>query len=160
LEIPFWEQSCRLTWPELIPADGDGRIPAFHLTLLLYYLSTADGTPLSDTWVSFADLPDGRVYQSAFQGYSGDELVRAFGPDLEAFGRACRSAGGRPSAAGDASFVFAALPRLPLMAVYWRGEEEFPSSCKILFDGSAGHYLPVDGCALLGSGLGRRLLHA
>ncbi len=31
------------------------------------------------------------------------------------------------------------------MAVnYWCGDEDFPSSCKILFDSSASHYLPTD----------------
>ena len=46
------------------------------------------------------------------------------------------------------------------MVTYWLGDEDFPSSCKILFDESASHYLPIDGCAILGSMLVRRLLHS
>jgi hypothetical protein len=46
------------------------------------------------------------------------------------------------------------------MVTYWLGDEDFPSSCKILFDASASHYLPIDGSAILGSMLVRKLLAA
>jgi hypothetical protein len=159
LHIPLWGENCALTWPELTARAEQGRdFPEILQTLVLYYLATADGTALSGEWVSFADLPEGRVYHSAFQGYSGDELVKAISSDLRAFESACRRAGGVQAAVGDASFVFRALPRIPLMATYWLGDEDFPSSCKILFDRSACHYLPIDGCAVLGGSLVRRLL--
>ncbi|MBM3123542.1 MAG: DUF3786 domain-containing protein [Chloroflexi bacterium] len=159
LHIPFWDKVYTFSWPELICSEEQVLLPAFQQTLLLYYLNTADGAPATGRWVSFADLPGGRFYHPAFQGYSGDEVVKAFGVDLDSFRRACRSAGGCEIARGDASFLFIALPRLSLMMTYWLGDEDFPSSCKVLFDESACHYLPIDGCALMGSNLVRRLLH-
>ncbi|MCK7522532.1 MAG: DUF3786 domain-containing protein [Ignavibacteriales bacterium] len=66
---------------------------------------------MTGKWVSFADLPDGRMYNAAFQGYSGDEIVKRFGLDLEGFKSACSKAGGEPVDVGSASFVFQALPR-------------------------------------------------
>jgi hypothetical protein len=161
LLIPFWEDICILAFPELIGYSGHNQpLSDFHLTLLLYYLLTADGTPLTGKWVSFADLPDGRMYNTAFQGYSGDEIVKAFGLDLDAFKSACLTAKGNLVDIGNASFVFQALPRVPLMLTYWLGDEDFPSSCKILFDESASHYLPIDACAILGSMLVRKLAHS
>ena len=158
LHIPFWEDVCILSFPELIGYNThDDQLPDFQQALLLYYLNTADGAPITNKWVSFADLPDGRIYNAAFQGYSGDEIVKAFGFDLDAFKSACLKVGGRPVDIGNASFTFQALPRLPLMITYWLGDEDFPSSCKILFDESAGHYLPIDACAILGSMLVRKL---
>jgi len=148
-----------LAWPNLTPySNTDDEIPLLIGAILLYYLCTSDGTPLAGDWVSFAALPGGRTYNAAFQGYTGDEIARALGPDLEAFQAACTRAGGKFVKAGDASFVFQGLPRLPLMVTYWLGDEDFPSSCKILFDPSAVHYLPLDGCAILGSMLARRIL--
>jgi Domain of unknown function (DUF3786) len=126
--------------------------------LLLYYLTTADGAPQSDKWVSFADLPGGRMYNQAFQGYSGDELSKVFGLDLDDFSNACRSAGGKFVNVGSASCTFQALPRVLLMVTYWLGDEDFPSSCKILFDSSVTHYLPIDVCAILGSNLTQRIV--
>lgn len=159
LHIPFWEDVCILSFPDLIGYNNhDDLLPDFQQALLLYYLNTADGAPITNKWVSFADLPDGRMYNAAFQGYSGDEIVKAFGFDLEAFKSACLKAGGKPVELGSASFTFQALPRVPLMLTYWLGDEDFPSSCKILFDESACHYLPIDACAILGSMLVRKLV--
>jgi hypothetical protein len=134
---------------------GD-KLPDFLQTLLLYYFVSADGTQLTGQWVSFADLPGGRMYNQAFQGYSGDVLRNAVERDaipLAAFTTSCISLGGQPLDIGSASFIFPALPRVPLLLTFWLGDEDFPSSCKVLFDSSATHYLPIDGCAILGSQL-------
>jgi hypothetical protein len=126
--------------------------------LLLYYFSNADGSPLTGRWISFAELPDGRVYNQAYQGYSGDLLARRYGADLTGLERASRSLDGERVAYGDLGFVFLALPRVSLLAVLWRADDEFPASGKVLFDSSAVHYLPTDVCAILGSMLTRKLL--
>ena len=154
--IPFWGVEHSLPFPELTSES----LSTFQQTLLFYYLLTADGTPAGGKWVSFADLPDGRMYDRAFQGYTGDEAVKQFGNSLETFQLACLACGGVFAEIGAASYVFQALPRVPLMVTYWLGDDEFPSSCKILFDSSASHYLPIDGCALLGSDLISRILKA
>jgi len=159
LQVPLWGEICIFSWPELTGFNArDDLLPDFQQTLLLYYLSTSDAAPLTGKWVSFAELPDGRIYNAAFQGYSGDEISKTFGPNLDAFTKACTLVGGIEAGIGDASFIFQALPPVPLMVTYWLGDEDFPSSCKILFDESACHYLPVDACAILGGMLARRLL--
>ena len=126
--------------------------------VVAYYFYTSDGAPLTGQWISFADLPDGRMYNSAFQGYSGNELVKVFGLNIDRFKLACEKSGGQASPAGDAAYIFYALPHLPLLVNYWCGDDDFPSSCKILFDSSVDHYLPTDVCAILGSILTRRIL--
>lgn len=157
--LAFFGQPLRLTYPGGRLLDEAGReLPPYQQALLLYYFLTADGTAPSGRWISFADLPDGRVYAQAFQGYTGADLTRAFGNQVEAFARAARAAGGQTLPLGDAGFFFRALPRLPLAAVYWQGEESLPPTAKILFDESAPHYLPTEVCAVLGSHLTRRIL--
>ncbi|MDP1715577.1 MAG: DUF3786 domain-containing protein [Anaerolineales bacterium] len=156
--FPFFGKVITVTWPSLTGhGDTDEELPPIVQALLLYYLVTADGTVLTGKWVSFADLPDGRMYNAAYQGYSGDKIVKAFGFDLPAFSSACLKAGGKPVEVGSASFVMQALPNLPMLVTYWLGDEDFPSSCKILFDASATHYLPIDGCAIAGSMLTNKL---
>ena len=159
LRILLWGNACTLSWPELMGWDyKDDPLQDLQQALLLYYLIKADDTPLTNTWVSFADLPTGRMYNRAFQGYSGDEVAKSFGSDLEGFRQACNVAGGKEISVGDASFNFQALPRVPLLVTYWLGDEDFPSSCKILFDESVHHYLPIDACAVVGGMLARKLI--
>jgi hypothetical protein len=155
----YFESAILGSYPELrFYSVSEDELPDFQQALFLYYFFTADGAPLTGSWVSFADLPDGRMYNQAFQGYSGNEVVKAFGMDIEAFKRASTAAGGQPVSIGDASFRFQALPCVPLLLTYWLGDEDFPSSCKVLFDSSATHYLPIDGCAMLGSQLVQKVL--
>jgi hypothetical protein len=159
--IPFLGSEFTVTWPNLTGySETHAELPPIFQVLLLYYLATADGTALIGNWVSFADLPNGRIYNAAFQGYSGDEIVKTFGVNLPAFKSACLKVGGVPLEVGSASFVIQALPALPMLVTYWLGDEDFPSSCKILFDSSATHYMPIDGCAITGSMLAKKLRKA
>jgi len=154
LTLLFWNSELRISLPDYRVSDITGRVlSSFIQTFALYYLFVADGNPLTGRWVSFAELPDGRIYDRAFQGYTGNELVKKFDKDVEGFKRACETVGGRPVIVGGDSYLFWAFPRVPIVVNYWVGEDEFPSSCKFLFDESVCHYLPIDVCAVLGSNL-------
>lgn len=158
----LWGAPISVTFPEYQVYTGPQNAPASLLdqAFLLYYFTTADGAPLENRWVAFSDLPDGRFYNQAFQGYTGKELARHFGEDRAAFESAALALGGRPAQHADAAFTFQALPRVPVMSAYWLGDEDFPSTSQILFDAAAGHYLPPDAYAILGSMLTRRLIKA
>ena len=157
--LSLFDSPTLVTYPGFVGFDTkDNELPLVFQAVLAYYFHTSDGTSLTGQWVSFADLPDGRMYNSAFQGYSGNELVKTFELDVEAFKSACEKSGGVATPSGDAGYIFYALPRLPMLVNYWCGDEDFPSSCKILFDSSASHYLPTDVCAILGSMLTQKLI--
>ena len=160
--ISLWEKDFLLSYPDFIArsAKTGQEAPLFQQALFLYYFTTADGAAEQGRWISFADLADGRFYNQAFQGYTGQELARHFQNNLEHFEQAALSTGGVRFPLGDLAFRFLPLPRVPLAAVYWSGDEDFPASCQLLFDASANHYLPTDAFAILGSGLTRRLIAA
>lgn len=158
--LSLFDSPVLVTYPDLVGVDvqKDEELPLPFQAVLAYYFHTSDGAPLTGEWVSFADLPDGRMYNRAFQGYSGDELAKAFRLDLKSFRAACEKSGGVATIIGDAAYIFFALPRLPLLVNYWGGDEDFPSSSKILFDKSVSHHLPTDVCAILGSMLTRKII--
>jgi hypothetical protein len=163
-EIRFavWGREVAVGVPGFVardPATGKESDPGTQ-ALTAYYLRTTDGSPEEGRWISFSELPDGAFYFRAFQGYTGEMLARVFGGDLAALARAAEKLGGRREAEGDLAFSFHALPRVPILLVCWRGDEEFPASAKLLFDGSAGRHLPTDVCAILGSTLTRRFIRA
>jgi len=157
--LAVFGQEHRLPFPGLVAVEaGSGQVaPVAIQALLMYYFQTADGAPLEGRWVSFADLPDGRFYAPAFQGYTGQRILQIFGQELEALAEAAGALGAQPLALGSAAWAFQALPRLPVGLVYWQGDEDFSSTCQVLFDASLSHYLPTDVAAFVGSLLTRRL---
>lgn len=161
--LNYWGQSVALSWPALEafnPPDGTP-CSTFDTAMLLYYLHTADGSPLADRWIGFRELPDGGFYHQAFQGYSGNQIAKVFGDEPETFAFAAKAMGGQslPALAPHAYF-FHPLPRIRLAVTLWPGDDEFPAKASVLFDSACGHYMPTDGLAILGSGLARRLIKA
>ena len=151
----------KLSYPDLIVLDENRKEAAeFWQALVLHYLATADAAPLSHEWVSLRDLPDTMLYEKAFQGYSGLKLAKALGNNEDDFRRAAESLGAISVDKGDAAYVFWALPRVPLLVIYWLGDEEFPPSAQFLFDANAAHYLPSDALAVVSGWLCGMIIRA
>ncbi len=160
--LTVWNRFVAIDGRDFSAADRESGQFCDPLTqaMLAYYFYTSDGYPAADEWIAFRDLPDGYFYASAFQGYTGNKLAQVFGDDIAAFTRAAESLDGRPLAIGDAAYSFQAVPRIPVAGVCWLGDEDFPTSYRILFDRSIEHHLPTDACAILGSMLTSRLSRA
>ena len=157
----FWQEYVISCDDFVVRRAETGEEPSsFTQSLILTYLSTADGTTPSSRWIGFRDLPEGLFYVQAFQGYSGGRLVRELEGGIEPFRRACEALGGETLEIGDAGYVFTVLPRVHLALVYWEGDEEFPSQARVLFEDTSARYMPTDGLAILGSQLVGRVLKA
>ncbi len=156
----FWSRPISLAYPDYVATYQYEKteLSEFNQAAILYYFDTADGTPLEKRWISFSELPDGKFYNQAFQGYTGLELHRVLSDDQPGFQAAAVQLGGKPADFATVSFVFTILPCVPLRIVFWQGDEDFPSSYQLLFDASAAHYMPTDGYAILGSNLCRRII--
>lgn len=115
----------------------------FYL-FILYYLLRIKDFPLVDEWISEKDLPGGPTF------FRGPHLVpthlisETFGNDIDAFSAWCKKQGGIPIDMGDAAFRFQITPDIPVVVLYWLGDEDFPAEAKILFDKSIAEQLPLD----------------
>lgn len=160
LHLRYWGEAVAIAWPDLgMRYTQSGEMcSTFDTAMLLYYLRSADGTPMADEWVSFRELPGGGFYHQAFQGYSGNRIAQAYSEKPEMFDAAARALAGWPlTGIGEHAYAFEPLPRIRLAAILWPGDEEFATRASVLFDRAAHHYMTIDGLALLGSGLARRL---
>lgn len=159
LYLRFWDDEWLVSFPDaaIHGLIGQPCAPQTEV-MLLYYLTHADGTTPAGRWIAFHELPSGMFYAQAFQGYSGNRLAGFFVNDIERFEGAAIDRGGERVDIGDAAFIFWPLPRVALVAQYWRGDDEFAPRANILFDASASHYLTTDGLAVLGSQLVSRII--
>ena len=163
IDFNYWYQPVQIDWETLEGRDPHSltALPVFDQALLLYYLHTANGASLADRWASFRELPGGGFYHQAFQGYSGDLVAKAFSSTPSDYSAACQRAGGFAlSGLSEFAFAFQPLPKIRLAAVLWPGDEDFPTKAGILFDAASTNYLPIDGLALIGSRLAKRILRA
>jgi hypothetical protein len=162
--LPYWSSEITLTYPEFVGRDGHtGKLlSTLDQALLAYYFTLSDGSPEKGDWISFSELPDGKFYNRAYQGYTGNQLTKRIGRDEDGFVRAAELIKGRipilSESLGDIAYRFEVLPHVSLLAVCWIGDEDFPPSYRILFDVTVSHHLSTDACAIVGSSLTHRLL--
>jgi len=149
-EVDFLNCIYRVHTPkfEVVLADGE-EASIREKILLLHYLQTASGAPLSGEWIAFTQVPGGELYLGNFRARSVDRLVRSFDGREQELVAGAEALGGRPGEFGDVSAVLRVLPRVPVAVVFWRGDDEFPPSGDVLFDAKIGDYLPLEDMVVL-----------
>jgi hypothetical protein len=161
--VPFFGAPHLVSHPQGEVTAAGRPVHVAAAILLLHYLLTAEGAPPAGRWAAFRELPGGLFYAASFAARAEAPLARAFAADaagLEVFSAAATRLGGEPLELGDAAASFAALPRVPVAVLVWRGDDEMPGEAKVLFDAGAGGYLPPEDLAGLGGLLAGRLAAA
>ncbi len=107
----------------------------FQLSLaVLHYLLHAKDKPAADKWVSEKDLPGGSLFFTAAHALPMDLLIAAFEGRPDLLDAAALVTGGQKTDIAGLSYRFSVLPRIPFLLIFWEGDEEFASSCHLLFD--------------------------
>jgi hypothetical protein len=128
--------------------------------LILAYMTGATEVQLVGKWVSPVGFSGGELFFSSdAHNLAFGELLLAF-KSPEDFLNAGLKVGGKKDAPGDASFVLQTLPRIPLLFIYWAGDEELASKISVLVDESAINHLAIDGLWLAIKVSEKRLLAA
>ena len=142
-------------------AHGGDPDVAVGIVICHYILQRGRGEPAGE-WVSYRDFRDSAFFMSNFQANVEERLARHFTGRVADLRRAAARLEGRPHKDlpwGDACIRFQALPRVPLLLVFFDGDEEFPATCKLLFDKAASLWLDMECLAALGGILADFLLN-
>ncbi len=73
-----------------------------------------------------------------------DKVAKKYGSDLESFIAQGIALGGQKKEFGDAAWQVYPVPRISVLIVLWREDEEFPPRAELLFDQIPTTYLPID----------------
>lgn len=159
-EFLYWGKPVVFSSSDFLAKDPETLrpLPPIHQAMILYYFHSSKGSPATGNWISFSELADGQFYNSAFQGYTAQKLTHYFQMDYDKFETRNGDQGGIKVEFGDGAFRHQILPQIAILVVYWKGDDEFPPSYKILFEDIADYHLPTDGCAILGSMLVGKLI--
>lgn len=148
--VPFINEEYRVCYRDGRVSSKNGDDASLYFAIIiLHYLATADGTPLTGRWVAYRHLPGGDIYNEPFQKRAVVPFLKAFGTNTASFQKAAAAIGGKNLSGSGLSMVIPVLPRVPICFTIWQGDEEIPSSANILFDQAASSYLPTEDYAHL-----------
>ncbi len=140
----------RIALPDAtVTAENGEKLPLREKILILHYLDTAKGTPLSNKLITFNELPEGTSYTRTYNQRTLKPLAGFFGKEHAKLIEIASGLGGRKAELGDASITINAFPKVPITFVLWKGDNEFPPEANILFDSTITDYLPVEDIILL-----------
>ncbi len=150
LKVPFIDQVFLVKHPEGKVKTPGGEDASIYLAIIiLHYLATADGKPLTGRWIAYRHLPGGDIYIDPFQKRAITPFLKTFGERPEDFKKAAAALGGYSAEASGISMVIPVMPRVPICFSIWPGDDELPASANILFDEAASSYLPTEDYAHL-----------
>ena len=154
IRLMFLHRMVTISWPDLgfHHASGRGEVPIKQQILILHYLNGATEENLTGEWISYQDIPSAKFYLDAFNRRVRYPLINTFGDQpYQLLLVAKELFGATQSSLGDISIQIQALPKVPIIFVLWRGDEEFPPDGTILFDSSIKDILSAEDVSELSS---------
>ena len=126
--------------------------------IILHYLLGAQRLEPAREWIAYRDLPGARYHDSAFRAEVELPLAEALQESPEAISAWVGEKGLERSEHGGISFVWHALPRVPLLFVLNPADEEFPAEARVFYDATAPSHLPTEDLETLAELAARRLI--
>ena len=102
------------------------------------------GVPFPGKWIDFREVPEGNNYYSVFEGRIHKYFLKVFGEKPHTFLEAAQSLGGEKADFSEFSAIIPVLPRVSAALILYESDEEFPPSCKVLFNPSVKDYLSTE----------------
>ena len=121
-----------------------GELSHYSCLSILWYLVQAQDISPSGNLINPRELAGGLIFSQGSHALPLDKLAAKYGGDTAAFLKKGVSLGGECSDYGDASIKLYPFPRVPVLLVLWREDEEFPANAVLLLDANCPHYLPTD----------------
>ena len=142
-----------------ISSDGEiitqGKVTPWAKILLLNYIKTGGKGDLSGKWVSFSELKNGMLKYTTFKSECENALNVMFSGSMDKAALVLTELGAMRQDGFQAKYAWQIylLPKIPILILYWKDEEDFPSQTKILFDFTAERFLDVESLIFLVEGL-------
>jgi Domain of unknown function (DUF3786)/Putative Fe-S cluster len=162
VRLPFLDAEYLATRRDLLTLRGDPA-PTQVKILVFIYLTRAHGDPVSGVWVSYRDLANtvskSKSYDACTERLAAGLAGIADG-DLSRLDELVASLGGTRAASesADVAYLLPALPRVPLLLLFWRADQEFAARASLLVDRDVLGYLDQETTLFLAEAVTARLL--
>ncbi|MHB1344664.1 MAG: DUF3786 domain-containing protein [Thermoleophilia bacterium] len=158
LIVGFLDGEYRVTRAGVTAVAGDP--PSVWVKILiLIYLTRAGGRLVEGEWIGYRDLPNTVSKAQSFE-MSAARIAGEFAGRAATMAATVTAMGGRALEPGpaDEAYRVEVLPRVPMLLLFWREEEEFPARVSLLLDRSVLDYLDQEALVFAAEALAGRLL--
>ncbi|MFZ0611355.1 MAG: DUF3786 domain-containing protein [Desulfobacterales bacterium] len=153
-------EPCRIA-PHGVFLDDRRETGVPGVLISLYACHANSSPPVLSPLKSFKEMPNSMPYAGAFTTHVESLLI----PHVAAIETAqlliAPALGGEPSprqAGGDFGFLVRPLPKISLVYIFYRADDDFPASVTCLFSNNAADFMPTDGLADVGEYTSKKIL--
>ncbi len=118
--------------------------PHLRFITLLYLVEAKDISP-TGKWIALHEIKGGQFFFRGGHELPLNKIANKFGKDIELFNNKGISLGGQKYNFGDASICLYPFPKIPLIYILWKENDEFPANISILFDETAEKQMLLEG---------------
>lgn len=162
LLIPLYGQQYRLSLSGL-EKDGESvTSPGVRVIICKYILTCSESVDESlGELKAYREFKDAGPLVINFHNNTSKSLESFYTGKLDELQKRCLELGGEPmeSPTYDLSFLFYALPRIPVLLNFNDEDDMFPASCSVLYRSSASRFLDMECLSMTGSMLSGMLRH-
>jgi len=125
--------------------------------LAVHYLSAPPPWPGFSQWISFADVPGARGYDSVYRGRVLGRLCATVGKHRATLVEAARILGASSVEWGDVGLRFRVFPRVEVIIAWYAGDEELGPGASFVYGDNIASFLSVEDVVVLSERLVSRL---
>ncbi|MDO5411275.1 MAG: DUF3786 domain-containing protein, partial [Lachnospiraceae bacterium] len=125
---------------------------------LLYY--SEEHPVLSGEWVPFREVKMAGVFDAAYQKMAVKPFAQTFAEKTELLKQVASRLGFPDEKYGDVSFRVPVFDCLPLIFIFWDGDDEYPAQANILFDRNITAFTHAETVVLIAEMASARLIRA
>jgi len=153
---------CRGQNPVAVPDEQKSceNINLKDKILMLHYLISAKGTPATGKLIGFRQVPGGLFEHASFSREVLTPLLDHFGKEPEQLVEAATNLGGSKVSYGDVAVSIKTFPKVSVVIILWRGDDEFAPNASMLFDSTVADYLSTEDMSVLCERIVEKLAHS
>jgi len=156
-EFSAFGRSCRIA-PEGILMDDRPETGVQAVLVSLYALHASAAAMQVEPLQSYKDFPGSMPYAGAFTTHAEIPLAGRVQEIEASEERILKTLQGQRYDAGDFAYMLRPLPKVAVVYVFYRADEDFPASVTGLFSKNANEFLPLDALADVGEYTSRRII--
>jgi len=149
--LPFFNENVYIS-PREKQIRGDSGVaillldtlPHYSILSIMWYMIQAKDIALSGSLVKPGEVGGGLIFTRGSYVLPLEELVEKYSNNIEELIEKGIALGGEPLQYGDAAVMVFPFPRVPVVYLVWKQDEEFAARADVLFDATCSEHLPTD----------------